>query len=523
MRKITLLSIVLMSLVVLSGCSVFNKKINLYVDGEEYTVIKAKNDEVVNLDILEKEDMIFIGWGNEEELHYDSLKVDGSVTLEAMYEDPNEVFETSVNATNNQIVIDAYTGVANHLKVPQFIDEMLVVNLNGESFKDAKVTIIELPITLSVSPNAFLDNIYLEEVYVYGDYPDVETKVMNPDELEELLTTYSNDCEIILGNVDNLPIVYNDSCPVRKVVSKSEVVVISGNEYFSYTVETDPNVINSFQHMMYATHSFSGAINLKVVEFPWDVGYISPDSFVGVENLEKMIISDKNTKFTVSDGIVYSKDKTMIWYYPNGLKEEAFTIPDDVTSIWPSAFYNNQVVRELIVPETYEGGLSFNGLYALENIVVEEGNTVYYVEENILYEEGILVKVPALLDLNSFTVPSDITEIAAYAFQGNMYLESLDINDVVKIGAGAFEGSVSLETIVIRDGVKQMGYGIIDNSNVNTLILEATIADNIPYMVGILGRNIDDSLEIYISPDLLNDFLNDPYWSYYDNYFVDNE
>lgn len=59
--------------------------------------------------------------------------------------------------------------------------------------------------------------------------------------------------------------------------------------------------------------------------------------------LKKLQVSKKNKKFSVSKGILYSKDKKKLYIYPSGKTEKKFAIPSKVTKICRRAFYGNSI------------------------------------------------------------------------------------------------------------------------------------------------------------------------------------
>jgi len=59
--------------------------------------------------------------------------------------------------------------------------------------------------------------------------------------------------------------------------------------------------------------------------------------------LKKIQVSKKNKKFSVSKGILYSKDKKKLYIYPSGKTEKKFAIPSKVTKICRRAFYGNSI------------------------------------------------------------------------------------------------------------------------------------------------------------------------------------
>lgn len=65
--------------------------------------------------------------------------------------------------------------------------------------------------------------------------------------------------------------------------------------------------------------------------------------------LENINVEENNNFFKSIDGNLYSKDGNTLMHYSIGKKEESFIIPDTVTSIGDSAFYNCNYLKSIIV------------------------------------------------------------------------------------------------------------------------------------------------------------------------------
>ncbi len=84
--------------------------------------------------------------------------------------------------------------------------------------------------------------------------------------------------------------------------------------------------------------AFSGLSNVETITIPasvTDVGICSLNS----STLEAIYVDEDNESFTAHDGVLYSKDMTSLVVYPGGKTDEAFIIPEGVTTIEAYAFY----------------------------------------------------------------------------------------------------------------------------------------------------------------------------------------
>lgn len=86
-------------------------------------------------------------------------------------------------------------------------------------------------------------------------------------------------------------------------------------------------------------------IHLGASATPWLIR-----SVWGVENYT---VSEENETMCAVDGVIFSKDKTTILYYPSGREDETYTIPEGVTAIDSSAFGSCWNLTGLVLPASF--------------------------------------------------------------------------------------------------------------------------------------------------------------------------
>ncbi len=168
---------------------------------------------------------------------------------------------------------------------------------------------------------------------------------------------------------------------------------------------------------------------------PNSVTEIGGDAFLGCTSLKEIIVDEQNPNYYSKDGVLYSKDMSLLIAFPIG--KESIEIPDSVTVIGKSAF-------------------SF--CKSLKEIIVDEGNPNYRSKDGALYTKDMtrLIAVPEVIA--SVEIPKSVTEIGEEAFVDCTSLTSIEIPDsVTEIGWNAFEGCTSLSSIVIPDSVTEIG------------------------------------------------------------------
>ena len=156
-----------------------------------------------------------------------------------------------------------------------------------------------------------------------------------------------------------------------------------------------------------------------------------PDSFTAYDGTEV-------TSYQIYDYALYGRDDLT-----------AVTIPNSVTSIGSSAFYDCTSLTSVTIPDsvTSIGSSAFRGCNSLTSVTI--GNGVTSIGNNAFM---------SCSSLTSVTIPDSVTSIGSYAFSGCTSLTSVTIPDsVTSIGVGAFWDCTSLTSVTIPDSVTSIG------------------------------------------------------------------
>ena len=87
-------------------------------------------------------------------------------------------------------------------------------------------------------------------------------------------------------------------------------------------------------------------------------------------NFKEFIVEDDNPYFTVKDGVLYSRDMTVLIYCPNGIRCKKFVVPDEVVEVEDDAFAGCIYIEEIVFPEfiDYFGNDVFQSCSSLKHI-----------------------------------------------------------------------------------------------------------------------------------------------------------
>ncbi len=118
------------------------------------------------------------------------------------------------------------------------------------------------------------------------------------------------------------------------------------------------------------------------------------DNVPEVESAKYYVVAEDNPYFCSIYGVVYSKDKTELVYYPQSKEDKEFTVPSFVEKISDYAFYEVKYLEKVIMSEGVthigEGAFSYSKIKSIElpkSLEIIDGRAFYSCEllEEIKY------------------------------------------------------------------------------------------------------------------------------------------
>lgn len=278
-----------------------------------------------------------------------------------------------------------------------------------------------------------------------------------------------------MADYPNFPDVpwYDDREKIMTAVIEPGVTNICSFAFFgckNLTSVTIPEGVTSI-----GSYAFN-ACNLTSMEIPASVtaiGTLDASALGAGRNLTGYFVDEKNTAYTSVDGILFSKDGTVLVAYPQGKNDTSYSIPESVTCIASDAFGGSRLtsvtIPESVISIRLGAFFGCNGLTSitipksvvsigdlaladcanLSSIYADEENTVYTSVDGILFnkEKTTLVVYPSGRKTTSYRIPEGVTSIGDYAFDG-CGLTSVTIpGSVTSIGSSAFSGCPSLKDV----------------------------------------------------------------------------
>ena len=120
-------------------------------------------------------------------------------------------------------------------------------------------------------------------------------------------------------------------------------------------------------------YEFAGCASLKNAEIGEDVESIASTAFTDCINLSTITVSENNTKFYESSGVVYSSADNTVTAVPCALGGEV-TIPSGVPSV-PDNMFASTSIEKLVIPSSVRviGSNAFDNCKELTSVVISEG------------------------------------------------------------------------------------------------------------------------------------------------------
>ena len=234
----------------------------------------------------------------------------------------------------------------------------------------------------------------------------------------------------------------------------ASVETIAGNAFQACSNLTSVTFAENSQLTTLDSYVFYQCSKLTSIELPSSLTSLTGSSFYKTP-LETISIKSGGKYISVNNCIIDPSTKTLIAGAANSV------IPNDgsVTTIGPTAFYENKALKEINIPKTITRleNECFVGCSNLKKVDVEDVDTLAIAQTSVNGWTNPLYAGNAALYLNgelvtNLVLSDKLTSICQYAFTGCSSITSVTIPSTIRsIGSGAFSGCSKLTAVYIDD------------------------------------------------------------------------
>lgn len=208
-------------------------------------------------------------------------------------------------------------------------------------------------------------------------------------------------------------------------------------------------------------------------------------------DLKNIYVSEENSLYASSDGVIYSKDFSTLFKYPEA-HASTYIIDSRTETIGEGAFAYGKKIKNIVIPSNVE--VIGKGAFLeseLSEVIFEDDSELNTIDNYAFYKclklktvdfnSSTPVSVGAYSfaecsSLQEMVIPDSVSTIGAYAFKNcNMLNANIPEALTGEMSAGAFYNT-RIKNVVIPDGVTSIGnYAFYDCS----YLTDVTISENV--------------------------------------------
>lgn len=289
--------------------------------------------------------------------------------------------------------------------------------------------------------------------------PDLDSKLVASGECGDnaVWDLYASGKLVISGTGDmwdyggGIFLWYQYRASIKTVIVEEGITSLGKNAFFNCGLQSIflPESLETI-----GERAFASCIELNSLHLGANVSLIRNEAFFRCVGLTEIVVDEANSAYSSDEyGVLFNKNKTVLIQYPASNTQEAYHVPETVTTIEYRAFECADIgVLHLPASLTTIGAMAFLDSGNLTAVAVDEANEHFFAGEDgvLLSKDGTeLYLYPMGKTEPSYAVPDGVSAIMEYAFWGSQ-LEMVTIPDGVKtIGQLAFGSSYSLAEVTV--------------------------------------------------------------------------
>jgi len=374
-----------------------------------------------------------------------------------------------------------------------------------------------------------------------------ENAIIDSDESSEITIELSaNTFEVECAENEVILKKYNRKSPI--VVIPDNITVIGAGAFYNHEEIREIRFPRGLKRI--EDKAFYHCLNLMKMQLPDGLTDIGDEAFWGVSVKELVIpesvrrlgkscfacCNDLAELSILSSGV---KADVKAFYrcvvlkkvnFPNGIDElangmfrgctelDSLVLPSGLKAIRSGSISYVMRLQRIMIPASVtviEEG-AFANSFAMNEIYVDDNNTVYYDKGGVLFSraDDALIQYPADRKNADYTIDDEVKAVAASAFADAEHLENVIIGKGVrKIGNSAFERCPSLKRVAITGEIEQIGkYAFKDCINLEKMIL---LSGLVPEIEPGIFNNVGSNFRIFVPGKYIRNYLRVIEWKEY--------
>jgi len=397
---------------------------------------------------------------------------------------------------SGQLTSSSYVSDVSKNEIKSVIIGTKVTSIDGETFQSAtNLTQITIPSTVTeIGSNAFRDASNLFQIDIQDSVTSIGANAFNgasrltsiniPYEVNILNegmfqgATLLSSINFKLNNDGSSKIynigtnAFNSASSLSQITIPASITSIGANAF------QDASVLN-IVYMWPLTRATLNATNPSP-----NLSDGSGQTFYGKENVtittpsSSLFVDTGNNKYIVNDIIggltnesYFQIGRSFLNYvnigtnvtsivenaFQNAISLSQITIPSSVISIGANAFQSTTSLTQITIPSsvTNIGANVFQFDTSLNYITVDSSNNNYSNDTSgVLFNKNKtnLIQYPIASTITSYAIPSGVTNIENYAFQGAVKLVNITVPpSVTSIGQNAFQYASGLTSVIFQE------------------------------------------------------------------------
>ena len=218
-----------------------------------------------------------------------------------------------------------------------------------------------------------------------------------------------------------------------------------GTSAFSFSQNLKKLTFSSSSKLELISHeAFANLSNLEKLTLPKSVKTLGSNLFKNTTSLKHVDVEEGNESFASIDGVLFSKDKTKLIYYPSKKNDESYKTPKETKELTSYSFDKNSYLKRLELNDGLEkiGTFAFEDAIKLEEISLP--NSLETIERLAFYRN---------LELKELILPDNVKNFGKHVMNGLPKLKRLTIgNNINSLPSFFLSGSLdSLKEIHIKN------------------------------------------------------------------------